>query len=125
MGRMSMRRWSGIATLAFVFGITSVGAAQPTPSQSSDTKLPPPGSRGNADNVPYIGGRDPNNNPVRLARATGHVSNYSEEKVAPYTLPDPLLLADGRRVSTSAIWLKERRPEILKYYRSEIYGRVP
>ena len=33
--------------------------------------------------------RDPKGNPVRLARATGHVSNYTEEKVPPYTLPDP------------------------------------
>src|SRR5438045_9305815 len=86
---------------------------------------PKPGAKGNPDNVPYIGKSDPKGNPVRLAKATGHVSNYSEEKVRPYTLPDPLVTADGRRVATAEMWARERRPEILKFYRSDIYGRVP
>src|SRR4051812_49916000 len=86
---------------------------------------PKPGAKGNPDNVPHIGKSDPKGNPVRLARATGHVSNYSEDKVPPYTLPDPLVLADGRRVSSAALWFKQRRPEILKFYRTEIYGEVP
>jgi hypothetical protein len=73
--------------------------------------LPAPGVRGNADNVPFIGKRDPGDNPVRLAKSTGHVSNYNEEKVAPYTLPDPLILANGQRVTTAAQWFSVRRPE--------------
>jgi hypothetical protein len=87
--------------------------------------LPAPGSRGNADNVPYIGGRDPKGNPVRLARATGHVSNYSEDKVAPYTLPDPLVTFSGQRVTSAETRFRTRRPEILKFYQTEIYGRIP
>jgi hypothetical protein len=86
---------------------------------------PRPGTRGNPDNVPYIGKRDPQGNPVRLAKATGHVSNYSEDKVPPYTLPDPLVLSDGQKVTSPEVWLKKRRPEILKFYQTEIYGRVP
>jgi hypothetical protein len=86
---------------------------------------PKPGTTGDPDNVPYIGKRDPKGNPVRLAKATGHVSNYSEDKVPPYTLPDPLVLADGRKVTSPEIWVKKRRPEILKFYQAEIYGRVP
>src|SRR5688572_29465289 len=74
--------------------------------------LPKPGASGNADNVPYIGKRDPNGNPVRLAKATGHVSNYSEDKVPKYTLPDPLVLASGERVTTPDAWALKRRPEI-------------
>src|SRR5207249_9684612 len=116
--RTAMRSWTNVAATVLVFGSATLGDAQPPAPPPANTNLPAPGARGNADNVPYIGRRDPNGNPVRLARATGHVSNYSEDKVAPYTLPDPLLLADGRRVTTSAIWFKERRPEILKYYRS-------
>jgi len=98
---------SGIAVLA--------GQADP----------PKPGATGNPDNVPYIGKRDPNGNPVRLAKATGHVSNYSEDKVPKYTLPDPLVCADGERVTTPEMWSKKRRPEILKFYQTEIYGRIP
>jgi hypothetical protein len=94
-------------------------------AQEAEVNLPTPGTRGNADNVPYIGRSDPKGNPVRLARATGHVSNYDEEKVAPYSLPDPLLMSDGRRVNSAGMWLKERRPEILKIYQTEIYGRIP
>lgn len=94
-------------------------------AKTDDGRLPPPGALGNADNVPHIGGRDANGNPVRLAKASGHVSNYSEEKVAPYTLPDPLTCFNGERVSTAETWWKQRRPEILEFYRAEIYGRVP
>src|SRR3954471_5106216 len=98
------------------------GQAAP-PAASSD--LPAPGSRGNADNVPYIGKGDPGGNPVRLAKATGHVSNYSEEKVPPYTLPDPLTMSSGERVTSAQMWRERRRPEILNFYKTEIYGRIP
>src|SRR5262245_11601091 len=86
---------------------------------------PKPGAKGNPDNVPYIGKSDPKGNPVRLANATGHVSNYSEDKVPKYTLPDPLVLANGEKVTTPEVWAKKRRPEILKFYQTEIYGRIP
>lgn len=86
---------------------------------------PKPGTTGNADNVPFIGKSDRNGNPVRLAKATGHVSNYSEDRVPKYTLPDPLVLSDGTRVTDPETWVKKRRPEILEFYRTEIYGRVP
>ena len=99
--------------------------AQPPTARPSDPSLPAPGTRGNADNVPFIGRSDPKGNPVRLAKATGHVSNYSEDKVRPYTLPDPLVMASGERVTSAEQWFKARRPEILKFYRDEIYGRVP
>jgi hypothetical protein len=87
--------------------------------------LPAPGARGNTANVPFIGKSDPQGNPVRLAKATGHVSNYSEDKVAPYELPDPLVTSAGKRVATADQWWQVRRPEILKIFETEVYGRVP
>ena len=69
-------------------------------------------------------GSDANGNPLRRALKTGHVSNYDEAKVPPYTLPDPLVMANGRPVRSAAEW-KARRAEILKLYETEIYGRVP
>jgi hypothetical protein len=111
-------------TAALVLGFQSFALAQ-APATQADPSRPAPGTRGNADNVPYIGKSDPQGNPVRLSKATGHISNYSEDKVAPYTLPDPLVMADGRKVASSEMWFKERRPEILKFYENEIYGRVP
>src|SRR5580704_10773092 len=92
--------------------IASLGWAQDPQTRKDDGKLPQPGTKGNAGNVPFIGKRDPGGNPVRLARATGHVSNYDETKVGAYTLPDPLVLADGRAVTDAATWFNRRRPEI-------------
>jgi hypothetical protein len=114
---MIMKRVSlPLAIVGLVVGITvlAVGADPPKP-----------GTTGNADNVPYIGKRDPNGNPVRLAKATGHVSNYSEDQVPKYTLPDPLVLASGERVTTLEAWTKKRRPEILRFFQTEVYGRIP
>lgn len=116
-------RFTTIAAAA-ALGFTTLVLAQ-APATPADPNQPAPGTRGNADNVQYIGKSDPKGNPVRLSKATGHVSNYSEDKVAPYTLPDPLVMADGRKVASSEMWFKERRPEILKFYENEIYGRVP
>lgn len=63
--------------------------------------FPPPGTTGNADNVSLIGGRDEKGNPVRLAKRTGHVSNYDESKVSDYSLPDPLVMAIGQATAPS------------------------
>jgi hypothetical protein len=111
--------------VALLFSSAALGGAQTSSTKPADTQLPKPGTRGNPDNVPYIGGKDPQGNPVRLAKATGHVSNYSEDKVPPYTLPGPLVLANGQRVTSAEMWFKQRRPEILKFYQTEIYGRIP
>ena len=51
--------------------------------------------------------------------------NYDEAKVGTYTLPDPLRLANGKRVTDAATWRRERRPEILRLYESTQFGRAP
>ncbi len=117
---------AAFALIVFTAAITLGQApAAKNGSDKASENLPAPGSRGNPDNVPYIGKGDPRGNPVRLAKATGHVSNYSEEKVAAYTLPDPLVLNNGESVTTPEMWRNQRRPEILKFYETEIYGRIP
>jgi hypothetical protein len=63
--------------------------------------------------------------PIRTAEKTGHVSNYDEAKVGTYTLPDPLTSADGRRVASADAWTKQRRPELIRIYETEIWGRIP
>ena len=52
-------------------------------------------------------------------------NNYDEAKANPYPLSDPLLSANGRRVADAATWWGQRRPEILRAFESEIYGRIP
>jgi hypothetical protein len=68
--------------------------------------------------------QDANGNPIRYAK-TGHASNYDEAKVGNYTLPDPLVLQNGQPVRDAQAWTTQRRPEIVKLYESEIFGRVP
>jgi hypothetical protein len=48
-----------------------------------------------------------------------------DPEMPPYTLPDPLLTADGRRITTADDWTKLRRPEVLELFRKHVYGRVP
>ncbi len=52
-------------------------------------------------------------------------SNYDESKVARYTLPDLFTLADGGKVTTSAVWERQRRGELLEIFRREVYGFAP
>ena len=49
-------------------------------------------------------------------------ANYFEEKLPPYTLPDPLVSGDGTRV-TKETW-PARRAEILELFRQHVYGRA-
>lgn len=77
-----------------------------------------------AETVPARPTKDAAGNPLRYA-ATGHVSNYDEAKVGTYTLPDPLVLANGKPVRDAGTWERLRRPELLSLYEREIFGRVP
>lgn len=60
----------------------------------------------------------------RVSAAEVIPTNEDESKVPPYTLPDPLIFADGKPVKTAAAWRK-RRAEILELYRTDVYGRTP
>ncbi len=106
-----MSKRLGVAAIALMLVGIGAHGQQPAPPQ------PAP----NPSNL----GSDANGNPLRRASKTGHVSNYDEAKVPPYTLPDPLVMADGRRVTDAATWKTRRRPEILRIYETEIFGRIP
>ena len=51
--------------------------------------------------------------------------NVDESRVPPYVLPDPLVAADGARITTADDWTSKRRPEILRLFETEVYGRAP
>jgi hypothetical protein len=59
------------------------------------------------------------------ASAQSWQGNHDESKVKPYTLPDPLTLANGKKVRNAAEWQRQRRPEILRMFETEVYGRTP
>jgi hypothetical protein len=52
--------------------------------------------------------------------------NYDESKANVYPgLPDPLLLKNGKRVTSAKLWWAKRRPEIVEDFDGEILGRAP
>jgi hypothetical protein len=51
--------------------------------------------------------------------------NYDESKVPPYTLPDPLVCADGAKVATAADWTGKRRAELHALIEREMFGKAP
>jgi len=53
-------------------------------------------------------------------------ANYDESKVKPYSpLPDPLVLKNGKKVTSAKVWWNQRRAEIVEDFDREVYGRMP
>ena len=51
--------------------------------------------------------------------------NYDEARIPHYDLPDPLVTAEGKPVTTAYQWRNIRRPQILSLFANFIYGAVP
>jgi hypothetical protein len=51
-------------------------------------------------------------------------ANYDESKVGSYTLPDPLTLRSGRPVKDARAWNRERRPELVRIYEDQVFGKT-
>ncbi len=51
--------------------------------------------------------------------------NYDESKVPVYTLPELLKTSSGKAVKSVKDWEKNRRPEIMKLFEKEVYGKTP
>ena len=54
-----------------------------------------------------------------------NAANRFEEKVNQYKLPDPLVLKNGKKITTATEWWNSRRPEIVADFDNEIYGKLP
>jgi hypothetical protein len=51
--------------------------------------------------------------------------NADETKVPPYTLPDPLMGKDGKKITTAAAWNGSQRSYIYHLFEENVYGRFP
>ncbi len=47
-----------------------------------------------------------------------------EARVTPYALPDPLVCQDGTAVTSAQLWREKRRPELLRLFAREEYGKT-
>ena len=54
-----------------------------------------------------------------------NAANRFEDRVNQYKLPDPLLLKNGKKISTATEWWSKAKPEIIDDFNREIYGRIP
>src|SRR5271168_5106444 len=53
-------------------------------------------------------------------------ANYDEATANPFpNLPDVLTLRNGKKVTTTDMWWKQRRPEIVEDFEREVLGRIP
>lgn len=65
-------------------------------------------------------GRDPNSPDPSVQ------PNYDEFSANPYVFyPDPLTTFSGRKVKNARMWWKVRRPELVRTFEDEMYGRIP
>ncbi|SRR5579871_35116 len=55
----------------------------------------------------------------------GIPANYREANVGTYTLPDALKLENGKPVKDAKTWTEKRRPELVKLYEENQFGRTP
>ncbi|HYV38311.1 MAG TPA: hypothetical protein VE988_21690 [Gemmataceae bacterium] len=107
-----MHKFTAFAALAVLLSVAMLTTAQDQPPQKKiDPKTLPKS--------------DAKGNPIRYANKTGHISNYDESKVKPYKLPELLKMANGELVQDAKMWFEKRRPEILKLFQTEIFGRIP
>ncbi|HKE60292.1 MAG TPA: hypothetical protein VKB46_26450 [Pyrinomonadaceae bacterium] len=72
--------------------------------------------------VILVSGQTQNGPPTNVA---GIPVNYDEAQVGNYTLPDPLVSTDGRKVRDANSWYKKRRPEIVRLFEENQFGRSP
>jgi hypothetical protein len=51
--------------------------------------------------------------------------NYDESKAGGLPNLDPLTASDGTKITTKEQWLEKRKPELMKLFASEVYGKTP
>lgn len=98
-------------------------------SRTDSNKYPPPvtfTAQQDHDNMmQQLGIQKLRPGPSGNENAPNH-ANYDESKANPCpVLPDILTLNNGKKVTTPAMWWKQRRPEIVEGLESEVYGHVP
>jgi len=119
-----------VLTLSALIGPAPARGAQPQTAQSGTTQYQPvvhltsEQDHQRTMDLLHMAAIRQGRNGTNLADP--NYANYDESKANPYpTLPDPLLLTNGKKAATAKAWWTQRRPEIVELFDREVYGRVP
>lgn len=114
----SRRKSCGALLLALMaLFISNHGNSSESAGQSKGANQPTKATPWNPGNVKSFILRGPHGEPIPI--------NYDESKADNYTLPNPLILENGKPVRTASVWYHERRPQLLHLFEENIYGRTP
>ncbi|HYD83218.1 MAG TPA: hypothetical protein VEA63_04185, partial [Opitutus sp.] len=97
-------------------------AALPNRMRGPEPKLPESGLIGPVKLVVRAMNRVADNPDGKVA---GIAANYTEALAGDPMLPDPLTLANGQPVKDAKTWFDQRRPEILRVFEQNQFGRAP
>ena len=107
----------------------AVPAAQPTPRPAPTPEQLAMRAAAEKDHqrlMDLLGIKELRHGAVTNDPKSPYAVNYDESKANVYpNLPDPLLLKNGKRVTSARVWWSKRRPEIVEDFDREILGRVP
>jgi hypothetical protein len=117
---MSRLTWiaavAAAATLPALSGVAQTGGPSPIQVASEQERQRELAQLGLTATRPGANSRDPSS-PL--------YPNYDEAQANPSALPDPLILANGRRVTTAKAWWDVRRPQIVAAMEAALYGHRP
>lgn len=106
--------------LAFVFAVlwVPVGGAQCTPVHLTSQQ----DHQRTMDLLKIQSLRPPKSGDPKAPNA----ANFDEAMAGPFSkAPDPLVMNNGKRVTSAKMWWKQRRPQIVAAYEEEVLGRMP
>jgi hypothetical protein len=115
-----MRRSAWVVAFALGGSVLGVSAAQNAVGPTPPVQLTSQEDRQRIMDLLQIASIPPG------AQGSNNPATYDESQANPFPrLPDPLILKNGRKVTSKDTWWKQRRPEILEDFEREVYGRTP
>ncbi len=113
------------SALTFVIGVCGIAFAFSQRSQAERDSLARLSAMDHAQMKAQLGLLVPNRPGPSGNPQAPNAANADESMVRDYVLPDPLQMEDGRKVTSAALWQKERRPELSELFERELFGRIP
>ena len=111
---------------AFVAGLVLVGLGASTPTRTQSTAAQGPVQLTRDEDFQRTRALLGITTPPPPGASGTSPDTYNEATANPYpSLPNPLVMANGARVTSAAMWNTRRRAELIEVFEREIYGRTP